>query len=162
VKTKLAFNLEQILLDKGYQTYVFDSDNIRFGLSSDLGFTHKDRTENIRRICEVALLFAQAGFNAISTFISPYREDRSLARKKDGAGFREVFLSAGPEACDTQDPKGLCAKARNGEIVDFTGVTAPYEEPVNPEIELNTGVHCLTDSVDVLRNYITEKFNTRK
>jgi adenylyl-sulfate kinase len=156
-KTTLAFNLEQLLFDRGYQTYVLDGDNIRYGLSSDLGFSHQDRAENIRRIGEVASLFAEAGFIVISAFISPYREDRELARRTVKTEFHEVFLSANIEACEARDPKGLYAKARSGEIVDFTGITAPYEEPEDPEVRLDTGTLDITKSTDLLSDYIINK-----
>jgi adenylyl-sulfate kinase len=138
-KTTLAFDMEQLLFDMGYQAYVLDGDNVRFGLSRGLGFSHQDRTESIRRISEVASLFAEAGFIVIFAFMSPYLKDRSLARKTVGREFHEVFLSADLATCESRDPRGLYAKAHRGEIKNFTGLSAPYEEPSNPEIRLDTG-----------------------
>ena len=160
-KTTLAFELEQLLFDMGYQTYVLDGDNVRYGLSSDLGFSHEDRAENIRRIGEVASLFAEAGFIVISAFISPYREDRRLARQTVGTEFHEVFLSADLEACEARDPKGLYAKARRGEIEDFTGITAPYEEPEDAEFRLDTGTLDIAECIDLLSKYVIKKLNTQ-
>jgi adenylyl-sulfate kinase len=122
----LAFELEQLLFDMGYQTYVLGGDNVRYGLSNDMGFSQEDRAENIRRIGEAASLFAEVGFIVISAFISPYREDRRLAQRTVGNELHEVYLAADIEACETRDPKGLYVKARHGVIVNLTGVTAPY------------------------------------
>ena len=161
-KTTLAFNLEQMLFDKGYQTYVLDGDNIRFGLSSDLGFSQEDRSENIRRISEVASLFAEAGFIVISAFISPYLKDRQLAQQTIGRNFHEIFLAADICVCEERDPKGLYAKAHRGEIKDFTGISAPYEKPNNPELILDTGTLTVSESAELLCNYIVKNFNTQK
>jgi adenylyl-sulfate kinase len=157
-KTTLAFELEQLLFDMGYQAYVLDGDNIRYGLSADLGFSHEDRAENIRRIGEVASLFAEAGFIVISAFISPYREDRRLARRTVGTEFHEIFLSANLEACEARDPKGLYDKARRGVIKDFTGISAPYEEPEHSELRLNTGTISVAESTEILKEYILNHF----
>jgi adenylyl-sulfate kinase len=159
-KTTLAFELEQMLFEMGCLTYVLDGDNVRYGLCRDLGFSHVDRAENIRCIGEVASLFAEAGFIVISAFISPYRSDRSLARKTVGTEFHEVFLSANLKACEARDPKGLYAKARRGEIADFTGISAPYEEPDDPEVQLDTGTLEIAECTDLLRKYICDKLGT--
>lgn len=139
-KSTLAFELERRLLDLGYVAYVLDGDNVRHGLSSDLGFSHGDRTENIRRIAEVAKLFNDAGMVLITAFISPYRSDREMARQIVGTNrFVEAHLAANVMACEARDPKGLYRKARAGQIPEFTGISAPYEDPVAPEIKLDTG-----------------------
>lgn len=161
-KTTLAFELEQRLFAKGYQIYVLDGDNVRHGLSSDLGFSPEDRTENIRRIGEVAALFAEAGNIVISAFISPYRDDRRMARSAAGEGFYEVFLSADLAACEARDPKGLYKKAHRGEIPDFTGVSAPYEAPESPELEIDTGDLGVEESIDLLMDFIDRVFATNQ
>ncbi len=161
-KTTLAFELEQRLFAKGYQVYVLDGDNVRYGLSSDLGFSHEDRTENIRRIGEVAALFAEAGSIVISAFISPYREDRLMARNAASEGFHEVYLSADLAACEARDPKGLYKKAHRGEIPDFTGVSAPYEEPEDAELKMDTGTLSIEESVNQLMAYIDKAFSPPK
>ncbi len=157
-KTTLAFELEQQLFSRGYQVYVLDGDNIRHGLSSDLGFTHEDRTENIRRIGEVAALFAEAGTIVISAFISPYISDRSFARKAVGEGFHEIYLSADLDSCKARDTKGLYKKAYSGEIPDFTGVSAPYETPTSPDLTIDTKNLSIEDSIILLMDYIEKVF----
>jgi bifunctional enzyme CysN/CysC len=147
-KSTIATELERELFNLGRHVYVLDGDNIRHGLCSDLGFSPKDRTENIRRIGEVAKLFADAGVICITAFISPYRADRDLVRKiipRDR--FIEVFVNAPLDVCEQRDPKGLYAKARAKEIKEFTGISAPYEEPLNPEIELRTDQMTIAESV---------------
>jgi adenylyl-sulfate kinase len=127
------------LFNLGRHAYVLDGDNLRHGLCSDLGFSHADRKENIRRAGEVARLFADAGMICITAFISPYRSDRDLARGIAPPGkFLEVYLNAPLKVCEQRDPKGLYAKARLGEIKEFTGISAPYEIPLKPELELHT------------------------
>lgn len=157
-KTTLAFELEKRLFDQGMQVYVLDGDNLRFGISADLGFSPGDRTEHIRRVGEVAALFADAGFIVISAFISPYREDRRRARKAAGENFHEVYLSASIDVCEQRDPKGLYAKARSGQLSEFTGVSAPYEEPEQAELTVNTGLLSVDESLDVLTNYVQKNF----
>jgi adenylyl-sulfate kinase len=138
-KSTIGYALERRLSGSRHLTYVLDGDNMRHGLCSDLGFSHEDRTENIRRIGEVAALFADAGLIIITSFISPYRSDRDLARQRVPAGkFIEVFLDVPVEVCERRDPKGLYKKARAGEILEFTGVSAPYERPGAPELALDT------------------------
>jgi len=161
-KTTLAFELEQRLFAKGYQVYVLDGDNVRHGLNSDLGFSPHDRAENIRRIGEVAALFAEAGNIVISAFISPYRDDRKLARSATLEGFHEVYLSADLAACEARDPKGLYKKAHLGEIADFTGVSAPYEEPENPDLEINTGNLGIEESIALLIDFIDNAFGVSR
>ena len=138
--------------------YVLDGDNIRFGLSADLGFTPEDRTENIRRIGEVARLFADAGILVITAFISPYRDDRDRVRAIAPDLFHEVFVKADLSTCETRDPKGLYAKARRGEIEDFTGISAPYEEPNEAELVIDTGEESIDQSVARLIDYVSSNF----
>ena len=157
-KTTLAFELEHRLFERGYQVYVLDGDNIRHRLSDDLGFSPGDRAENIRRVGEVAALFAETGVIVITAFISPYRHDRALARQAAAEGFHEVHLKADLEACERRDPKGLYGKARRGEILDFTGISAPYEVPENPELAIDTGVLSVEDSLDILVEYVERRF----
>lgn len=137
-KSTLSMALERELHELGKQAYVLDGDNVRFGLNADLGFSPEDRTENIRRIGEVANLMAQAGLICITAFISPYREDRERARKASGDAFYEVYVKADVAMCEERDPKGLYKKARAGEIPEFTGISAPYEAPESPELEVDT------------------------
>jgi adenylyl-sulfate kinase len=154
-KSTIAAELERELFNQGRHAYILDGDNIRHGLCSDLAFSHRDRTENIRRIGEVAKLFADAGAICITAFISPYRADRDLARRILPRGrFVEVYVNAPVEVCERRDPKGLYAKARAGEIKDFTGVSAPYEPPANPEIELNTDQLGVPESVARILEYL--------
>ena len=150
-KSTIAVKLEQALFDLGRHTYILDGDNIRHGLCSDLGFSHKDRTENIRRIGEAARLFADAGVICIAAFISPYRADRNIARKIAPRGkFIEVYLNAPLEVCERRDPKGLYALARAGKLKQFTGISAPYEPPLKPEIELRTNEASVNECVDII------------
>ena len=158
-KSTIAIEAEHQLFLKGYQVNVLDGDNIRFGLSADLGFSPEDRTENIRRIGEVAKLFAEAGILVITAFISPYKQDRDRIRAIAGDIFHEVFIEADLEICENRDPKGLYVKARNGEISDFTGISAPYEKPRNPELVIDTGEQGIGESTKKLLSYIDEKFS---
>jgi adenylylsulfate kinase len=140
-KSTIALEVEKRLFDLGKHTYLLDGDNIRFGLNSNLGFTPQDRTENIRRIGEVAKLFVDAGIIVATAFISPYRADRDRVRALVAPGdMLEIFLRCDIGVCEQRDPKGLYRKARAGEIADFTGISAPYEEPLHPEIVLDSGV----------------------
>ncbi len=154
-KSTIAAELERALFNRGHHTYVLDGDNVRHGLCSDLGFSPRDRKENIRRLGEVARLFADAGTICITAFISPYRSDRNLARSiaPDGR-FVEVYLDAPLEVCEQRDPKGLYARARAGEIKEFTGISAPYEAPLNPELTLRTDQfsvdECVTQILEIL------------
>ena len=157
-KSTIATELERQLFNRGNQVCVLDGDNIRHGLCSDLGFSQQDRTENIRRIGEVAKLVASQGVICITAFISPYRADRELVRKILPAGrFIEVFINAPIEVCEARDPKGLYAKARSNEIKNFTGISAPYEVPEHPELELRTDVlspeACVTRILEYLDGF---------
>lgn len=154
-KSTIATELERELFNLGRHVYVLDGDNIRHGLGADLGFSPKDRTENIRRIGEVAKLFADAGVICVTAFISPYREDRDMVRKILPPGkFVEVFVNAPLEVCEQRDPKGLYAKARAKEIKEFTGISAPYEPPLRPEIELRTDQLSVAASVAKILEYL--------
>ncbi len=138
-KSTLARRVEEMLAERGRVAYVLDGDNVRHGLCSDLGFSPEDREENIRRIGEVARLLTDAGLLVVTAFISPYRRDRDRVRALLAAGdFVEVHVVAPLEVCEARDPKGLYAKARSGLIAEFTGVSAPYEEPASPEIRVDT------------------------
>ena len=149
-KSTIAVALEQVLMQQGNHAYVLDGDNIRHGLNRNLGFSAEDRAENIRRIGEVARLFADAGLLTITSFISPYRADRDLVRQlHEAAGlpFLEVYVEAPLEIAEKRDPKGLYKKARAGEIRGFTGVDDPYEPPQRPELTLHTDQQTVEESV---------------
>ena len=138
-KSTIAVELEKRLLERGVRTYILDGDNVRHGLNKNLGFSPEDRTENIRRIGEVAKLFSDAGLVALTAFISPYRADRDQVRALMQPGdFIEVFVDCPVEVCEQRDVKGLYKKARAGEIKEFTGISAPYEAPSKPEMVLET------------------------
>lgn len=157
-KSTIARELEKRLYDMGHLSYVLDGDNIRHGLNRNLGFSPEDRKENIRRISEVAKLFADAGVITITAFISPYREDRDNARKLLPEGkFVEVYVKCPLEKCEERDVKGLYKKARAGEIKEFTGISAPYEPPLNPELVIDTDKLSLDESVEMLLNYLNQK-----
>lgn len=156
-KSTLAVLLEQHLFEQGHQVFVLDGDNVRHGLNSDLGFSETDRVENIRRIGEVAALFAEAGIIVVTAFISPYQRDRRIAREAAGENFHEVYLDIDISICEQRDPKGLYAKARKGEIRDFTGISAPYEAPERAELILDTGVLSVEDSIDQVLQYVEAK-----
>jgi bifunctional enzyme CysN/CysC len=154
-KTTIATELERELFNLGRQAYVLDGDNIRHGLGADLGFSPRDRAENIRRVGQVAKLFADAGIICITAFISPYRADRDLARQIMPEGrFIEVFVNAPLDVCEKRDPKGLYAKARAKQIKDFTGISAPYEAPLNPDVELRTDQLSINECVAQLLEYL--------
>lgn len=140
-KSTVAVAVEKNLIEQGRPCYLMDGDNMRLGLNADLGFSQEDRAENIRRVSEVARLFADAGFVALVPVISPYRVDREQARavhERDGLRFLEVFVNTPLEICEKRDPKGLYKKVRAGEIESFTGISDPYEEPENPDLVLKT------------------------
>jgi adenylylsulfate kinase len=157
-KSTVAVALERALVAGGHLAYVLDGDNVRHGLNNNLGFSPADRTENIRRIAEVAKLFTDCGLIVVTSFISPYRADRDAARALFGAGdFVEVHVSTSLATCEERDPKGLYRKARAGQIPDFTGISAPYEPPERPELVLDTGVLSVEESVDALVRFLEEK-----
>ncbi len=157
-KSTVAVAAEAELVNRGKLAYVLDGDNVRHGLNSNLGFSPEDRTENIRRIGEVSKLFTDSGVIVFSSFISPYRADRDQARALfDSGDFIEVYVEADVATCEGRDPKGLYKKARAGEIPEFTGISAPYEEPEKPELVLDTANQTVEDSVAALVAYLEEK-----
>ena len=148
-KSTIANEVSYRLHKKGKLTYILDGDNVRHGLNKDLGFSPEDREENIRRISEVANLFADAGLITITAFISPYIKDRNFCRELVGKDrFIEIYARASIETCEKRDPKGLYKKAREGKIKDFTGVNAPYEEPENPELIIDTDKETIDESAE--------------
>ncbi|WP_399632176.1 adenylyl-sulfate kinase [Sporosarcina sp. SG10008] len=156
-KSTVSVALETKLHAKGIHTYRLDGDNVRHGLNKNLGFSPNDRTENIRRIGEVSKLMVDAGLFTLTAFISPYQEDRDQVReivKSDE--FIEIYVKASLETCEERDPKGLYKKARLGEIKGFTGIDAPYEEPVNPEIIIDTNQLNIVESVKAIVSYLKE------
>ncbi len=160
-KSTLAIELEQRLFREGYQAYVLDGDNVRGGLNANLGFSPEDRAENIRRVGEVAGLFADAGMIVISAFISPYRSDRERAREAAGGIFHEIFIKADIAICEQRDPKGLYKRARAGEIADFTGISAPYEAPTDAQLVVDTGELDIDSSVRLIADYVSRHFAVR-
>ena len=154
-KSTLANALDDALWQRGIRSYVLDGDNVRHGLNKDLGFSPEDRTENIRRIGEVAKLFTEAGIINTTAFISPYRSDRDRARASQGEGdFIEVYVQASVDECEKRDTKGLYAKARAGKIPEFTGISAPYEEPEKPEVVVNTETQSVEESLAAIIGYL--------
>ena len=153
-KSTIAKLLQKRLFDKGYHVFVLDGDNVRKGLNRDLGFSPADRSENIRRVGEVAALFAQAGTIVISSFISPYRADRRQVRAIAPEYFHNIYIKASLETCEKRDTKGLYKQAREGKILEFTGVSAPYEEPENPDLVLDTEKFDIEHCVDMLVRYV--------
>jgi bifunctional enzyme CysN/CysC len=152
-KSTIANRVEQRLHALGRHTYLLDGDNVRHGLNRDLGFTDEDRVENIRRVAEVARLMVDAGLIVLVSFISPFRDERRMARDLFGADeFAEVFVDTPLAVCEARDPKGLYAKARAGELRNFTGVDSPYEIPLDPELHLRTE----KESVDALARHVVE------
>ncbi len=157
-KSTIAYALEQRLVEAGRTAFVLDGDNVRHGLCADLGFSPQDRAENIRRVGQVAALFADAGVIAISAFISPYREGRLANRSVAGAErFAEVYLDVSVDVCEKRDPKGLYVKARAGEIASFTGISAPYEKPESPNIAIDTNSLSAEQCVDEIVNHLRER-----
>ncbi len=165
-KSTLAVAVEHRLFQRGYQVYLLDGDNVRRGLTRDLGFSPDDRAENIRRVGEVAALFADAGMIVLSAFISPYRADRDRARQamhnllgaEGDQRFHEIYVKADVEACEARDPKGLYRKARAGEIPQFTGISAPYEPPLVAQLTIDTEAQTVEESVEALVAYIEATF----
>jgi adenylylsulfate kinase len=157
-KSTIGHRVERMLIERGAFAYVLDGDNIRHGLNSDLGFSPEDRVENIRRIGEVARLFADSGALVVSAFISPYRKDRDRVRSLLGPGeFVEVFVDTPLEICEARDPKGLYKKARAGEISNFTGLDAPYEAPERPEVHLETADLSVDEAAAQVIRYLEEQ-----
>lgn len=158
-KSTLAMGLEEKMLEFGYACYTLDGDNLRQGLNANLGFSPEDRTENIRRVGEVAALFADAGLICITAFISPYRQDRLRARQAaQRTSFHEVFVAADLATCENRDPKGLYRKARSGRLPNFTGIDAPYEAPETPELQIDTSQEGAETSLNKLVAYVLARF----
>jgi len=156
-KSTLAHAVHERLFRQGWHTYVLDGDNVRHGLNSDLGFSADDRTENIRRIGEMAKLFVDAGMVVMAAFISPFREDRDRVRAiLEPREFIEIHVKCGLDRCEQRDPKGLYKKARAGQIPDFTGISSPYEEPLNPEMTIDTEQLNVEQAVEAILDYLEE------
>jgi adenylylsulfate kinase len=156
-KSTIAVALEQELFKRGKLSYRLDGDNIRLGINKNLGFSAEDRTENIRRIGEIAKLFVDCGALSLSSFISPYKEDRDGVRalhEASGMTFIEVFVDCSIDIAESRDPKGLYKKARAGEIKNFTGIDDPYEKPENPEIYLDTAIMTIEEEVEAIIVYM--------
>jgi adenylylsulfate kinase len=156
-KSTLAHALEEKLYQMGYHTFVLDGDNVRHGLCGDLGFSHEDREENIRRISEVANLFVEAGVIVLTAFISPFLADRQKARELVGEDFVEIYCRCPVTVCEDRDVKGLYRRARAGEIKEFTGISSPYEEPDNPELVIDTATKSLDECVEQILNYLVKR-----
>ena len=157
-KSTLAHAVEEALHQRGCRTYVLDGDNVRHGLCGDLTFSVEDRTENIRRISEVAKLMLEAGVITLTAFISPFREEREKARKIAPHGdFIEIYCRAPIDVCEQRDVKGFYQKARRGEIKEFTGISSPYEEPFNPELVVDTGTEPLENCVEQVMALLEER-----
>ncbi|MFQ6023454.1 MAG: adenylyl-sulfate kinase [Acidiferrobacterales bacterium] len=157
-KSTIAHTVEEQLHQRGCRTFVFDGDNVRHGLCSDLGFSREDRAENIRRIGEMVRLFIEAGVIALTAFISPFRRDRDFVRGLVTPGdFIEIYCRCPLEVCESRDVKGLYRKARAGEIPDFTGISSPYEEPSNPDLILDTGNDSLADCTEHLLDLLVAR-----
>ena len=157
-KSSLAHAVEEQLYLKGCRTFVFDGDNVRHGLCSDLGFSAEDRVENIRRVGEMGKLFLEAGVIALTAFISPFRTDREKVRSLIPHGeFLEIFCHCPLEVCEVRDVKGLYKRARAGEIKNFTGISSPYEEPENPELVVDTGSLSLEESAEKVIDLLRER-----
>ncbi len=157
-KSTIANAVEKVLVDRGIHTYTLDGDNVRKGLNNNLSFSPEDRTENIRRIAEVANLMVDAGIVVLAAFVSPYTADRENIKQITGAdAYIEVFVNTSVEECERRDVKGLYAKARAGEIKNFTGINAPYEAPVSPDVEIDTEIVSVEAAVEQIINYIENK-----
>ncbi len=162
-KSTIADMLEKLLFEKGYKTYLLDGDNIRHGLNKNIDFSDEGRKENIRRIGEVAKLFTDAGIIVITAFISPFKEDRDTVRSLVEEGeFVEVFVDCPIEVCEKRDVKGLYAKARKGEIRNFTGISSPFEQPEQPEIHLHSDNSTLDECVFEIYSFIENKIEISK
>lgn len=157
-KSTIADGLEQLLFEKGFKTYLLDGDNIRHGLNKNIDFSEEGRKENIRRIGEVAKLFLDAGIIVITAFISPFQEDRNTVRGLVSDGeFVEVFVDCPLEVCEQRDVKGLYAKARRGEIPNFTGISSPFEAPEKPEVQVHSDKSTIDECIDKIYSVIKDK-----
>ncbi len=160
-KSTIANAVEKALFERGIHTYTLDGDNVRKGLTNNLSFSPEDRSENIRRIAEVANLMTDAGLVVLAAFVSPYQKDRENIKTIVGPEkYVEIFVNTPIEECEKRDVKGLYAKARTGEIKDFTGISAPYEAPVNPDVEIDTTQVSVEEAVSIILNKIKNKLNT--
>ena len=160
-KSTISNLVEQELNTQGIRTYLLDGDNVRNGINCNLTFSHEDRTENIRRVAEIANLMIDSGLVVIAAFVSPYKNDRENIKKIVGEdNFVEVFVHTSVEECERRDIKGLYKKARAGEIKNMTGISAPYEEPENPDIEIKTEVETIEDAVNRVIKFITPKLQS--
>jgi adenylyl-sulfate kinase len=163
-KSTLAMALEREAFNRGWHALVLDGDNVRLGLSADLGFSARDRSENIRRVAEVAKLLAEGGMIVITAFISPYRDDRRCARRimqQQGFDipFIEAYLSTPLQVCEARDPKHLYARARAGDIKDFTGVSAPFEPPSQPDLVIDTSTMSVEEAIGLLLEHLMSRIN---
>lgn len=159
-KSTLAFTCEHALIEHGHLAYVLDGDNVRHGLNKNLGFSAEDREENIRRIAEVGKLFSDSGVLCLTSFISPYRRDRDMARKLHEDArlhFIEIFMNTSIEVCEQRDPKGLYKKARAGEIKQFTGIDDPYEPPLNPELTIDTAKLLPSEAAAIVIEFLEKR-----
>jgi len=157
-KSTLAYAVEEQLYKMGYRTFVLDGDNVRHGLSSDLGFSNTDRRENIRRIGEVAKLMTEAGVITLAAFISPFINDRSIVRHiMSENDFIEIYCEASLEICEERDVKGLYQRARDGQIKNYTGISSPYEKPISPELTINTAKQNVEESVNAILKALHER-----
>jgi len=162
-KTTIAKNLEAELLAQGYIAQILDGDNIRSGINNNLSFSEEDRFENIRRIAEISKLFVQGGVICINSFISPTDKIRDMAKKIIGKDdYIEIYVNAPLEVCEDRDVKGLYSKARRGEIKDFTGIDSPFEEPLNPDVEVNTDIQTAKESVQQILDHILPLIEFKK
>lgn len=159
-KSTLANLVELELHKKGFSTYILDGDNIRKGVNADLGFSAQDRKENIRRVAEISNLFLDAGIVTIAAFISPYEIDRQMVKNKVGTdNFIQIYVNTSLKECELRDVKGLYKKARAGEITNFTGISAPYEVPVNPDLEVITDGQSIETTVQIILKFINKRIN---
>jgi adenylylsulfate kinase len=156
-KSTVANLVEKALHKKGLSTYILDGDNIRQRINKDLGFAPEDRTENIRRIGEISYLMLDAGVITLAAFVSPYIKDRAQVKQIVGAeNFKEIFINTSLEECERRDVKGLYKKARSGEIKNMTGISAPYEAPINPDLEVVTDGQTIAESVEIIVEFINK------
>jgi adenylylsulfate kinase len=154
-KSTIAHGVEKKLFDLGVRSYVLDGDNVRHGINSDLGFSRQDRKENIRRIVEISKLLVDGGLIVLASFISPFRQDRDFMRSCfSGDNFYEIYIKCSLQECEKRDPKGMYEKARQGIIRDYTGISAPYEEPESPHLVIDTEKYDIADSIKLVLNYI--------
>jgi adenylylsulfate kinase len=157
-KSTIAHHLEKDLFDRGIRAYVLDGDNVRHGINSNLGFSREDRKENLRRIAEISKLYVDAGIVVLAAFISPYREDRAYVKEVVGAeNFFEIYVQCSLDVCEKRDPKGLYKKARAGIIKNYTGIDAPYEEPLNSDLVINTVELDVESSVKNVLAFLDER-----